>query len=144
MYFVSRQQYWPDGDFFVEVVSGGMDYANADMLVSRYPGEGEEYEDPRKAVDVAIQIRNRWQADCPEEEINLGCGATGGFTIPMSACNDDEAETWAEKIYEKLKKCEECGEILGKTKFTHTLACFEQEFCSEYCSEKNYMRCTED
>ena len=136
MFFVSRQSYWPDGELFVEIASGGIDYANPNMLAFKYPGEGQEYLDPREAVEKAIEIKNLWQKDS-DEEINLGYGYTGGFTMPFSVSEDDTAIAWAEEKYSKLPKCVECGNILGKTIYSHHYS-DDDKFCSEFCAEQNY------
>jgi hypothetical protein len=38
MYTVTRQDQWPDGREVVEVSQGDINYANTDVLASRYPG----------------------------------------------------------------------------------------------------------
>ena len=68
MYFVSRQCYWgvePDEQNVVEIASGGRDYSNPDMLVEKYAGEGQEYSDPREALEVALSIAKQWKQDKP-------------------------------------------------------------------------------
>jgi hypothetical protein len=134
MYFVSRQKYWPEGTPVVEVCSGGRDFANPDMLVPKYPGEGREYLDPREAVEEAIKIRDMWAKDHPSEPINLGVGNTGGFTMPFEAVTfGEKARDWAREQYEKLPKCDRCGEIIiPKEKCTNE---FGVDFCSERCAE---------
>lgn len=144
MYFVSRQRYWPDGDLFVEIAAGGLDYANPDMLVSKYPGEGQEYLNPKEAVEAAIAIRDAWKKDS-DEEINIGYGFTGGHTMPFSQSTDDELINWAERRYNTLPKCAECDGILGKETFTHDFADYlDEKFCSQYCAEENYNRNSKD
>jgi len=62
-YAVTRQSYWPEGQLAVEVAGGGLDYCNPDALVGKYPGEFEEFLDPREAVKTAIEICREWRAD---------------------------------------------------------------------------------
>lgn len=140
-YFVSRQCYWPEGTLIVEVAAGGLDYSGADMLTPKYRslGESEEYNDPREAVDAAIKVRDAWKNDKPDEEIHLGYGHTGGFGLQFEPSEDDEAIAWAEKAYEKLPKCDHCGDVLGKHTYTNEYSLvFETKFCSENCAEMNY------
>ena len=99
MYFVSRQCYWPDGRNVVEIAEGGLDYANPDMLVSKYPGEGEEYEDPREAVTAALEIAKLWRSDS-NEEIEVAYGNTLGFTMPFEGSEEKDLIEWAEKRYQ--------------------------------------------
>jgi hypothetical protein len=133
-YFVSRQNYYYSGERVVEVEAGGLDCAGADMLVPKYPGEGEEYADPREAVKVAVAIRAAWAADLPEEEIFIGVGSSLGMGLELEGGTDEEALAWAEKVYENLPKCDQCGEMLGDNPYM----CFsggDERFCSEYCAE---------
>lgn len=80
-WFVRRQMYWPDGQLCVEIAAGGLDYSNPDMLVEKYQGagEGQEYEDPEEAAEAAIEIHKLWSRDCPDEEIHIAHGFTGGL-----------------------------------------------------------------
>lgn len=142
-FFVSRQNYWPDGEMIVEVAEGGLDYSGADMLVPKWRalGEGQEYTDPREAVDAAIQIRDVWRASSGNPEIEIGVGCTMGFTLPFEPATDEYAKTWAEKKYEALEKCVQCGELIGKERYTHDLNFDREGFCSSNCSENNYLFC---
>lgn len=103
VWFVSRQQYWgvepEDGQYTVEIAYGGRDYANPDMLVPQYPGEGEEYTDPRKAVEAARRISEFWSHGFPyiAEFIGVAYGCTGGDTIPFEHEPIEDIVAWAEK-----------------------------------------------
>jgi hypothetical protein len=139
-YFVSRQVYWgvePDEANTVEIAHGGLDYANPDMLVSKYPGEGQEYTNPIEAVEAAIEIAKAWKKDCPKLTINIAHGFTGGNTMPFEASSEKELIAWAKKVYETLPKCDQCGEIL-KEGSTYTLTDYPDEgkFCREFCAEE--------
>ena len=84
-YFVSRQCYWGVEDpYVVEVASGGLDYANPDMLGVKYKrlGEGKEYLDPREAVQAAIAISRAW-TETDGAPLPVAYGATGGMTMPL-------------------------------------------------------------
>lgn len=135
-FFLSRQSYWPTGDYVVEIAGGGLDYANADMLVEVYPnlGEGQEYTDPREAVKAALSIRDAWALDTADP-VRVECGYTGGWTVPFEEePTDDELKEWAKKQLDALEKCGECGEILGDEKFFHALDP-EARFCSMNCAD---------
>ena len=139
-FFVSRQSYWgveeEDGTV-VEIAFGGCDFANPDMLSVKWPrlGEGQEFSDPREAVEAAIKVCDAWRkAGCPQAKIAMG--STGGCTIPFETKEYGEARARAEVIWEKLPKCDECGEVLGKECFSHDLC--DDQFCSEACAETNY------
>lgn len=137
-FFVSRQIYWgvdEDDSHTVEIAEGGLNYANPDMLVSKYEGEGEEYADPRKAVEAAIEIAKAWKKDCPEQKINIASGYTGGNTIPFEASTRKALREWAKKLYETLPKCDQCGELIEGESFV--LFHFpDEKFCREYCAEE--------
>lgn len=143
-FFVSRQCEYPDGDNVVEIATGGLDYANPGMLGPRWAslGEGQEFTDPREAVEAAINVRDQWQkllqhnGELPD--IDISFGSTGGFTLPLPRMSDDELKEKADKLYEKLPKCDECGELLGKETYTHDYAMNDEKFCRTYCAEKNY------
>lgn len=141
-YFVSRQNYWdrcaPEASV-VEVVIGGSDYANADMLGVKWPhlGEGKEFSDPREAVEAAIAICEEWKKE--DEYASVGMGATLGFTMSFDGEDYDTLRKRAEEMYQKLPKCAQCGELLGKETYTHDYADQDEKFCREYCAEKNYQ-----
>ena len=140
-WFVSRQCYWgvdEDDQNMVEIALGGCDYANPDMLGTKYDGEGEEYTDPREAVQKAIEIAKQWKQDAPGLTINIGHGSTGGMTMPFEGNEPEELIKWANKTWEKAPKCDACGEILPEEHFTHYDT--DEKFCSEYCAEKSLER----
>ena len=152
---VTRQHQWPEGDYVVEVSSGGIDYCNPDALCKRYKGEFEEFHDPREAIKVAINIAKEWQKDRTSKRIKIGTGATLGYSMPFDGenvkLNDGD---WneplfsilienAEKEYADMDKCEQCGELLGKERYgNHEVG--EYDCCSEYCAEKRWFMCEEE
>lgn len=134
MYFVSRQCYWgvdPDDQNVVEIASGGLDYANPDMLVAKYAGEGSEYANPVEALEAALEIAKQWKQDKPELKINIAHGFTGGYTMPFEPDSEEQLKEWAQKAYDSLKKCDQCGEILGK----ETCHITEEPDLGDFCSE---------
>jgi hypothetical protein len=137
MYFVSRQCYWgvdTDDQNVVEIASGGLDYANPDMLVEKYAGEGQEYKDPREALEAALSIAKQWKQDKPELVINIAHGFTGGYTMPFEPDSEDQLKAWAQEIYESLKKCDHCGDVMGKEVWHVTDDPDLGDFCSENCA----------
>lgn len=143
MFTVTRQNQWPDGDLVVEISEGGLDYCNPGALSERYPGEFEQFEDPREAVETAIKIGEAWKKDKPDEEIGIAHGSTGGMTMPFSGeeLSEDvfsELREWAKQEWESLEKCAHCGEILGKERYgCHEIG--EYDCCSEYCADEHYF-----
>lgn len=145
MWTVSRQRQWPDGKCVVEISSGGRDYTNPDGLVPQYPGEFEEFEDPREAVEKAIAIAKAWQRDQPDEHVLIDHGATGGFTMPFDGQELSEdtyrgLRDWALGQWEKLVKCDRCGDIIpqsGRAKGGFTIDGNPEmgTYCSENCAE---------
>lgn len=136
MYYVSRQKYWGvdiDDCNTVEIALGGLDYANPDMLVAKYSGEGQSYSDPREAVTVAITIAEQWKKDCPNLSINIASGYTGGNTMPFESSTIKELEEWAERVYKSLPKCY-CGCLIEGGGYVVNDDP-DTRYCSEYCSE---------
>lgn len=142
-YFVSRQDYWgqePDDRYTVEIASGGIDYANPDMLATKYrpQGEGQEYTDPREAAEAAIKVAEAWKKDAPELTINIAHGFTGGCTMPFEGDTVENIRKWAEEAYEKLEKCARCGDVLPEPRKRFKLCepyGDDGEFCSSNCAE---------
>ncbi len=133
---VTRQRQYPDGDLCVEITYGGFDYTNPGELVTKYDGEGEEYADPREAVEVGIRIALAWQEET-RKEVFIGKGFTGGDTLAMNLYSLTpytfrEFREWAEEKWESLPKCAHCGEIIQEK---WTLPYCDDEFCSQYCCE---------
>jgi hypothetical protein len=137
-YFVSRQLYYYSRLLIVEIAAGGLDYSNADMLVAEYKnlGEGQEFIDPREAVDAAIAIARAWRKDEPGKHIVIGHGHTMGMGMEFEGCSFKDAQKWAEDVYETSPKCDQCGELLPDEKHCYTDEFGEAKLCSERCSEK--------
>lgn len=145
MYTVTRQIQWPDGTPMVEVSEGGIDYTNPDALVAKYPGEFQEFRDPREAVETAIKICQAWRKD-GEPRAEIGIGATGGCTMPFDSIAFKEAKDWANTTWDKLEKCPTCGKVMEDAKewweageylggkfFSYQDG---DKYCSEFCAEK--------
>jgi len=135
-YTVTRQAQWM-GELMVEISDGGIDYVNPDMLSEKYDHEGETFDDPVEAVDAAIEILNQWRSDNPDEHIEIGYGATMGFTMPFGESDTTEIKEWAQKEYDQLPKCDQCGDIITEL-ITLIDDPFEMKFCSERCAERAY------
>ena len=105
---VTRQYQWPNGNSVVEISEGGIDYTNPDALAGKYLGEFEEFADPRKAVETAIEICRSWRRD-GEKKAYIGIGATGGYTLPFDRLSFKTAKAWATEIYRIQQK--ELGEL---------------------------------
>lgn len=134
-YTVTRQLQWPEGTPVVEVSSGGIDYTNPDALAKKYRGEFETFDDPREAATAAIAICKAWRKD-GEKKAQVGHGATGGMTMPFDACTYEELLDWADKTYEKLPKCNRCGNLLPAKYYT-VPELDDERFCREYCAEES-------
>lgn len=142
---VIRQNYWgPEEPFVVEIAAGGIDYANADMLgdiedkIYYKLGCDQEYTDPREALAVTLAVREEWQKREPELAIRIEYGNTGGMTIPFEEYpDDDDLKKWADAEWEKLPKCDGCGEPRIET-WRLTPFPGSGDFCSEYCAQIAY------
>jgi hypothetical protein len=139
-WFVSRQLYWgvePEDRYCVEIAQGGNNYANPDMLVPKYPGEGEEYTDPTKAVEAALAIAESWHRDNPGIAIiNVAHGNTGGDTMPFEGEEREQLIAWAKKVSETLPTCDQCGCIMGDESWFPTADPDLGKYCSEVCCER--------
>lgn len=138
-YYVSRQVYWGvEQPYAVEIACNGLESSNPDMLVEKYKreGEGREYLDPREAVNAAITVARTWRKDEPKLKIQITIGDTRGMTCPFEPCTFKEALAWAERVYEKLERCDNCGEILPDKNKRFTDVFGDVSFCCEHCAEK--------
>jgi len=143
-WFVSRQSYWgEESPYAVEIAYGGLDYANPDMLCTKYHGEGEEYTDPREAATTAVEIAQAWRKDCPDKDITVRVGFTHGFTMPFDEDTDEAAIAWGEKKYELLPKCPHCGEVMEE-RWTRALCDDEDACCSENCANMYFEEQDDD
>jgi hypothetical protein len=137
-FFVSRQIYWGVEDpNTVEIAIGGCDYSNPDMLVGKYPGEGQEYTNPVEAAEIAFAIAAAWKKDCPKLKINIAHGNTMGMTRPFEGSTKKAIRAWANKLLETLPKCDECGEMIIDEDNYYKYDDFpDMKFCREYCAEE--------
>ena len=152
-YFVSRQIVWPEGTPAVEIAPF-LDAAGPGMLVAYFQnaGEGREFDDPREAVEAAIRVRDLWWASKAShlkgwEKIEItyaGGGALGIAGEEIGA--DDELRAWAEKRYEAILKCAECGEPIYQEKWYASEIFGDDAFacCSERCAQKHDERSHEE
>lgn len=140
MFTVTRQRQWPDGNNVVEVSVGGIDYTNPDALRAKYPGEFEEFSDPREAVNTAIKIARQWRRDS-KIHVSIGVGSTHGMTIPFESETQRHAIAWARKVWESLPKCAGCTNPLPDSKRERWSA--NEWGGLEYCSRDCAVRAAE-
>jgi len=141
---VTRQHRWPDGEKIVEITQGGIDYSGSDALCKRYAGEMEEYQGLTPATEAAIAIAKAWQADAPNDDIQIAVGNTHGMGLHLSeepATEEVFARMLAEakQFDETLPRCVQCGDLLGKEKW-HPLDMDADDYpcCSEHCADNLY------
>ncbi|MHB8620703.1 MAG: hypothetical protein ACYDAG_14220, partial [Chloroflexota bacterium] len=113
-YFVSRQSYWgvePEDANVVEIAADGLDYANPDMLVSKYPslGEGQEFVNPALAAEAAVAVAQAWRTAEPGLTIQVAHGCSGGDTMPFEVDTDEAVLAWGKALALKLPACDRCG-----------------------------------
>jgi hypothetical protein len=111
------------------------------MLIGKYKGEGEEYKDPRDAVNVAIQIRDAWKKDSNEEVI-ITAGSFNGMEGEEET--DEDLKKWAEKQYESMPKCALCGELIEEEWSNPDSEFLGEKFCSENHAETAYYNANKD
>jgi len=108
---VTRQYQYPDGDPVVEISLGEFDDVNPGCLSPRYSKEGETFLSAVEAVEAAINIQELWQADEPDEEIEIAMGCTLGSTASLEATEKEALLERAKKLDEEAKKCDCCGDL---------------------------------
>jgi len=135
MFTVTRQRQFPDGLQVVEVSVGSFDYVNPDCLVAKYDGEGEEFIDPREAVETAIEIVRSWRKDS-RDKVSIGVGSTLGMTLPFSPDTFQHARAWAKLYWESLEKCAACSNPLPDRNRYHANDWDGLEYCSEDCATR--------
>ena len=59
--------------------------------------------------------------------------------MPFEPDSEEQLKEWAQKTYDSLKKCDQCGEVLGKEVWHVTDDPDLGDFCSEYCADKAYV-----
>ncbi|HEY7415550.1 MAG TPA: hypothetical protein VH593_10185 [Ktedonobacteraceae bacterium] len=143
-YFVSRQHYWDNGDYGVEIVRD-LDDASPDMLVAKYPDEGE-YDDPRDAVEAAIKIRDAWQADMVKDGgpdylapvVGIYGFTTGhGLVAPEEVPSDKHLRAWAKKEWAaNVRRCDQCGQIITKKRPVILFGDDSWSFCGQSCADE--------
>ncbi len=144
-YFVSRQSYWGEEEpLVVEIAQGGCDFAGSDMLADgpefRKLGSCEEYTDPREALAAAFRIKEAWEhmlyLDGDHDPVRIETGFTAGFTMPFTSYpSDDDLRKWAQEEWDKLPKCDWCGEaITGDAWMLWEYV--DSKFCSQYCADE--------
>lgn len=139
MYYVSRQHYYYQDIYVVEIAYPSIDYSSPDMLIYKYKGEGETFNDPREALAVAVEIRKAWQKDT-EKEIGITYGSFDG--IEGEPYEDiEELKQTIQKEYDSLPKCDYCNELIdGKEYYINPDSEFSGEkFCSESHAERAYL-----
>ena len=99
-YFVSRQHYYYQDIYMVEIAYPSIDYSSPDMLIEKYSGEGESYNNPIEALEVAISIMEQWQTDEPNKEIGITYGSFDGLEGSPEDIEDLRKEV--QKDYEKI------------------------------------------
>ena len=152
-YFVSRQRYWHSGEEVVEIVQGGHDHASPDMLVPCFAGEGQDHDDPREAVAVALDVADDWAKKLGHKPLITFTNELNDLCLP-----DPEKLTkrtrkllieLADRLWKALPKCARCGGLLPERSarngpWGHDL-CDGHPFCSEFCVDEDYAeQCQED
>jgi hypothetical protein len=141
-FYVTRQSnYYDEGAYSVEIARE-LDYAGPGALVQKYPGEFEEYNDPREAAEAAIRIARAWRADkglidVPYELFTLAMNDMVYATV-NDAMTSGELREWAQRVYDNMPKCRHCGDIVNSRALWYPMDFVgEEEFacCSENCAD---------
>lgn len=136
-YYVSRQAYYYSGESVVEIAIGGLDYSNADMLVAKYNGEGDEYENPLEAAQAAIEICKAWRND-GQKDAKVTVVNTGGYSLEGESMTFKQVLDWGKAAYAKAEKCDHCGKLLPEKYYLNNESDWTGfKFCREYCAEEN-------
>jgi hypothetical protein len=146
---VTRQHYWGVNEpesYVVEIAYGGLDYANPDALGATYPGEMDEFYDPREAVRAAYRIAIAWKRDHPElsDWIRIATGWTWGYTMPFEKGSIGAAWEYAKRYMDEVTICDACGNVVGHDRYCIPEWADEYTFCSAYCAEEFYAASHQD
>lgn len=148
---VTRQSnYYDNGAFSVEIAAE-LDYAGPGALSQTLPGDFAESDDPREIAEIAIKLRKDWYnhkivgaTPAPERLTN----GTIPFTLSMNGFAYATVEDgftaaglrrWAKAKYEKMPKCDYCGDIPA-TEYTDYELGDQVTACSEYHAERLFDR----
>lgn len=138
-YFVSRQRDFKNNSLYVEIAAGGKAKAGADFLTVRYSGEQKNLIDPRDAVNIAENIFKAWDRDYGDEKKKLRIvGLPTTLEYEFSPKGIDAAKSWADKIFESMKKCGHCGKAMGNRDPYEHDDISGTAFCSEQCCARKY------
>jgi hypothetical protein len=139
-YIVSKQLSYPDGEYYVEIETGGPDMSSPDMIEMI-----GEYDCPREAANAAIDALRDWRDAEPDLDIGVSIGSTMGGLASHYSEDLDYADIllWGDITYEATPKCDRCGKmipvsILGWEERIDSWISNEHgedsgKFCSEYC-----------
>ena len=134
-YYVSRQHYYYSGDLAVEIAAGGLDYAGCDMLAGNYGFEGL-YHDPREAAKAALNLLDEWKRRDPGADIKLAFGHNLDLIEPYTTHSRRKLTEWAEREYERLPRCDECGGLIEDSPWRVTMWGDDAQYCSERCCDR--------
>ena len=136
---VTRQSNYYDGGAYSVEIAAELDYAGPGALSKLYSGDFAEEDDPRELAEVAIQLRKDWiNNNRSIEYIPFTLSMNG---ILYATVNDGLTASglrrWAKEQYEKLPKCDYCGELAGSRSTYQSYDTFASEVvaCSEYHAE---------
>lgn len=140
-FVVTRQCYWSNGEYVVEIAQGGLNYCNPDALASRYPGEFSEFTSLVEAAETAISIAEAWKQDT-KDPIGIALGCTHGMTMPFEDQPAGEKayaalREQAKKFDENRPRCPVCGDLLEEETYSHDFSDGER-FCSDTCADRDY------
>lgn len=150
---VTRQtNYYDNGAFSVEIAAE-LDFAGPGALVRKFPQDFAESDDPREIAELAIKLRKNWTAHLRSWEASTGEERREyiPFTLSMNGFAYATVEDgltaaglrrWAKAKYEKMPKCEYCGDIPA-AEYTNYELDDQVTACSEYHAdrlfEQNYV-----
>ncbi len=142
-FVVTRQHYYYDGGYVVEVAQGGVDYSGSDALCRKYKGEFDVYTGMEAAVEAAISIAQQWKKDCPNEEISIAAGCNHGYSMEFEGkvLTDEvfeELRSRARSFDAKLPRCPVCSELIEEEWTVPELDYLDEKFCSGECAERAY------
>ena len=128
-----------DNNLYIELNCGGSKKAGMDILPFKFYGEGKNLVDPRDAVRLAVDIYESWNLVYHDEKKMLKIVSDDKIQLfDFDKKGIAAATRWAEKIFERMKKCGFCDKpMLNKTLVEHE-GLFNLVFCSEDCCYRKY------
>lgn len=144
--FITRQSYWHESGAYAVEIAASLDTSGPGALSAHYAGEMESYDDPREAVESAIQIARAWRNDLPDRQIIPVAISMNDIVYPSLEDGYDPTDIdecsklrqWARERYDAMPKCDRCGSVENVSKWTQYDTGDEVMACGQFCADEMF------